>query len=179
MLVVFHFHRLGYSTLEIAFLFLFYEFFGIVTNLWGGWLGARFGLRLTLWAGLVLQIAALLMLVPVSASWPRLFSLLYVMGSQAISGIAKDLNKMSDERQERHPDRGAANNGRSQPRGTTPFPLGGAPHRLQERPQGGGLLPRWRAAHHPGLFRLCRRHGRGGCAWPCSAPWCCPARSAR
>ncbi len=95
MLVVFHFHQLGYSTLEIAFLFLFYEFFGIVTNLYGGWLGARFGLRLTLWAGLVLQIAALLMLVPVSASWPRLFSLLYVMAAQAISGIAKDLNKMS------------------------------------------------------------------------------------
>jgi predicted MFS family arabinose efflux permease len=95
MLVVFHFHRLGYSTLEIAFLFLFYEFFGIVTNLCGGWLGARFGLRLTLWAGMVLQIVALLMLVPVSASWPRLFSLLYVMGAQAISGIAKDLNKMS------------------------------------------------------------------------------------
>jgi hypothetical protein len=95
MLVVFHFHQLGYSTLEIAFLFLFYEFFGIVTNLWGGWLGARFGLRLTLWAGMVLQIGALLMLMPVSGDWPRLFSLLYVMGAQAISGIAKDLNKMS------------------------------------------------------------------------------------
>ena len=26
MLVLFHFHELGYSTLEIAFLFLFYEF---------------------------------------------------------------------------------------------------------------------------------------------------------
>ena len=71
MLVVFHFHQLGYSTLEIAILFLFYEFFGIVTNLAGGWLGARFGLRLTLWAGMVLQILALLMLVPVSASWPK------------------------------------------------------------------------------------------------------------
>ena len=95
MLVLFHFHQLGYSTLEIAFLFLFYEFFGIVTNLYGGWLGARFGLRLTLWAGLVLQIGALLLLIPVSASWPRLLSVTYVMAAQAISGIAKDLNKMS------------------------------------------------------------------------------------
>ena len=43
MLVVFHFHQLGYSTLEIAFLFLFYEFFGIVTNLYGGWLGPALG----------------------------------------------------------------------------------------------------------------------------------------
>jgi hypothetical protein len=95
MLVLFHFHKLGYSSLEIAFLFIFYEFFGILTNLYGGWLGARFGLRLTLWAGLLLQILALLLLIPVSASWPKLFSVIYVMAAQALSGIAKDLNKMS------------------------------------------------------------------------------------
>lgn len=95
MLVVFHFHQLGYSTLEIAFLFLFYELFGVVTNLWGGWLGARFGLRLTLWTGTLLQVAALLMLMPVADSWPKAWSVGYVMVAQAISGIAKDLNKMS------------------------------------------------------------------------------------
>ena len=95
MLVVFHFHHLGYTALEIAFLFLFYEFFGIITNLYGGWIGARYGLRLTLWAGTLLQIGALLMLVPVTASWPKLLSVSYVMVAQAISGIAKDLNKMS------------------------------------------------------------------------------------
>ncbi|MFM7674000.1 MAG: organoarsenical effux MFS transporter ArsJ [Synechococcus sp.] len=95
MLVVFHFHQLGYSTLEIAFLFLFYEFFGILTNLTGGWLGARFGLRLTLWAGTLLQVAALLLLIPVSDGWPRWWSVAYVMVAQALSDIAKDLNKMS------------------------------------------------------------------------------------
>jgi MFS family permease len=95
MLVVFHFRMLGYSTLEIAFLFLFYEFFGIVTNLYGGWLGARFGLRLTLWCGTLMQVAALLMLIPVADSWPKWWSVAYVMVAQAISGIAKDLNKMS------------------------------------------------------------------------------------
>ena len=95
MLVVFHFHELGYSTLEIAFLFLFYEFFGIVTNLYGGWLGARFGLRLTLWSGTLMQVAALLMLIPVAEDWPKWWSVAYVMVAQAISGIAKDLNKMS------------------------------------------------------------------------------------
>jgi len=95
MLVVFHFHALGYSTLEIAFLFLFYEFFGIVTNLYGGWLGARFGLRLTLWSGTLMQVAALLMLIPVAESWPKWWSVATVMVAQAISGIAKDLNKMS------------------------------------------------------------------------------------
>jgi len=95
MLVVFHFHELGYSTLEIAFLFIFYEFFGIITNLYGGWLGARFGLRLTLWSGTLMQVAALLMLIPVAESWPKWWSVAYVMVAQAISGIAKDLNKMS------------------------------------------------------------------------------------
>jgi MFS family permease len=95
MLVVFHFHALGYTTLEIAFLFLFYEFFGILTNLYGGWLGARFGLRLTLWSGTLMQVAALLMLIPVADSWPKWWSVAYVMVAQAISGIAKDLNKMS------------------------------------------------------------------------------------
>ena len=95
MLVVFHFHELGYTTLEIAFLFLFYEFFGILTNLYGGWLGARFGLRLTLWSGTLMQVAALLMLIPVADSWPKWWSVAYVMVAQAISGIAKDLNKMS------------------------------------------------------------------------------------
>jgi MFS family permease len=93
--VVFHFHELGYSTLEIAFLFLFYEFFGIVTNLYGGYLGARFGLRLTLWTGTLMQVAALLMLMPVDDAWPKWWSVAYVMVAQAISGIAKDLNKMS------------------------------------------------------------------------------------
>ena len=95
MLVVFHFHELGYSTLEIAFLFLFYEFLGIITNLYGGWLGARFGLRLTLWGGTLMQVAALLMLIPVADVWPKWWSVAYVMVAQAISGIAKDLNKMS------------------------------------------------------------------------------------
>ncbi len=95
MLVVFHFHELGYTSLEIAFLFLFYECFGIVTNLYGGWLGARFGLRLTLWSGTLMQVAALLMLIPVADAWPKWWSVAYVMVAQAISGIAKDLNKMS------------------------------------------------------------------------------------
>ncbi len=95
MLVIFHFHGLGYTSLEIALLFLFYEFFGILTNLYGGWLGGRYGLRLTLWAGTLLQIGALLMLIPVADSWPKWWSVAYVMVAQALSGIAKDLNKMS------------------------------------------------------------------------------------
>jgi len=91
MLVVLYFHQLGYSPFEVAMLFLFYEVFGIVTNLVGGWLGARVGLNLTMHIGMALQVAALLMLT-VPDSW---LSVVYVMAAQALSGIAKDLNKMS------------------------------------------------------------------------------------
>lgn len=91
MLVVLYFHQLGYSPINIAMLFLFYEIFGVVTNLVGGWLGARLGLNKTMNLGLVLQIIALAMLtVPT-----ELLTVGYVMVAQALSGIAKDLNKMS------------------------------------------------------------------------------------
>ncbi len=91
MLVVLYFHLLGYSPFEVAMLFLFYEFFGIVTNLVGGWLGAKLGLNVTMHVGMAIQVVALLMLtVPDSV-----LSVAYVMFAQALSGIAKDLNKMS------------------------------------------------------------------------------------
>ena len=91
MLVVLYFHLLGYSPFEVAMLFLFYEFFGIVTNLVGGWLGARIGLNLTMHIGMGLQVIALAMLT-VPDAW---LSVPYVMAAHALSGIAKDLNKMS------------------------------------------------------------------------------------
>ncbi|MGL4475338.1 MAG: organoarsenical effux MFS transporter ArsJ [Shewanella sp.] len=91
MLVVLYFYGLGYSPLNIAMLFLFYEIFGVITNLVGGVLGARIGLNKTMNIGLFLQIAALAMLlVPTD-----MLSLVWVMSAQALSGIAKDLNKMS------------------------------------------------------------------------------------
>ena len=91
MLVVLHFHSLGYSPLQIAALFLFYEVFGVITNLLGGYLGARLGLNRTMNMGLGLQVLALSMLA-VPTAW---LSIPWVMGAQALSGIAKDLNKMS------------------------------------------------------------------------------------
>lgn len=91
MLVVLYFHQLGYSPLNIAMLFLFYEIFGVITNLVGGWLGARLGLNRTMNIGLALQIVALLMLTVPSGY----LTVAYVMAAQALSGIAKDLNKMS------------------------------------------------------------------------------------
>ena len=95
MLVLLHFNRLGYTPVQLAFLFLLYEFFGIVTNLVGGWLAARTGLRFTLVLGLALQVVALGLLALLSREWSTALSVAWVMGCQALSGIAKDLTKMS------------------------------------------------------------------------------------
>ena len=91
MLVVLHFHALGYTPLEVAMLFLFYEFFGVITNLVGGWLGARVGLNATMNIGLLLQVIALCMLLLPDQK----LTVAWVMAAQAVSGVAKDLNKMS------------------------------------------------------------------------------------
>ncbi|RBP78574.1 MFS transporter [Marinomonas rhizomae] len=91
MLVVLYFYQLGYGALDIALLFLFYEFFGVITNLFGGWLGARWGLNRTMNIGLAMQVIALsMLLLPTS-----FLTIPWVMAAQALSGIAKDLNKMS------------------------------------------------------------------------------------
>ncbi len=95
MLVLLHFNRLGYDPITIAFLFLLYEFCGVVTNLLGGWIAARSGVKVTLYSGLALQIVALIMLAMLHPAWSRILSVTYVMGAQALSGVAKDLTKMS------------------------------------------------------------------------------------
>jgi MFS family permease len=94
MLVLFYFYQLGYSTLAVASLFLFYEIFGVITNLFGGYLGARLGLKATLFMGLGTQIVALSLLAFAPPAW---LVVPYVMAAQALSGIAKDLTKMSSK----------------------------------------------------------------------------------
>ena len=94
VLVLFYFYELGYGPFAVASLFLFYELFGIVTNLVGGFLAARLGLKATLMMGLSTQVVALLLLGLAPAAW---LIVPYVMASQALSGIAKDLTKMSSK----------------------------------------------------------------------------------
>jgi len=55
------------------------------------------GLRVTLLAGLGLQVAALGMLGALNPAWTAGIALGYVMAAQALSGIAKDLTKMSSK----------------------------------------------------------------------------------
>jgi MFS family permease len=94
LLVLFYFYQQGYTPFQLATVFVFYEVFGILTNLFGGFLAARFGLTTTLVMGLVTQITALLMLGLAPDEW---LVVGYVMAAQALSGIAKDLTKMSSK----------------------------------------------------------------------------------
>lgn len=95
MLVLLHFNQLGYTPIQLAFLFILYEFFGVITNLVGGWVASRTGVRLTLVLGLAMQVGALGLLAGLNPAWSLSASVAYVMVCQALSGIAKDLTKMS------------------------------------------------------------------------------------
>jgi len=97
MLVLLHFNGLGFSPVQLAWLFLLYEVAGIVTNLAAGWLAARFGLAATLYAGLGLQIVALAALAQLDPNWTITVSVIFVMLVQGASGVAKDLSKMSSK----------------------------------------------------------------------------------
>ncbi|MEM7379529.1 MAG: organoarsenical effux MFS transporter ArsJ [Pseudomonadota bacterium] len=97
MLVLLHFHTLGFTPVQLAYLFVLYEIAGVVTNLCAGWLAARFGLTATLYAGLGIQVLALLALAQLDPSWALGLSVVYVMLVQGASGVAKDLAKMSSK----------------------------------------------------------------------------------
>ncbi|WP_283647230.1 organoarsenical effux MFS transporter ArsJ, partial [Marinovum algicola] len=97
MLVLLHFHTLGFSPVQLAYLFVLYEIAGVVTNLAAGWIAARFGLTSTLYAGLGVQVLALLALAQLDPGWAVGASVAYVMAVQGASGVAKDLAKMSSK----------------------------------------------------------------------------------
>ncbi|WP_424986456.1 organoarsenical effux MFS transporter ArsJ [Microbulbifer sp. S227A] len=97
MLVLLHFHGLGFSPVQLAYLFVLYEIAGVVTNLSAGWIAARFGLTSTLYAGLALQVAALFALAQLDPGWTVGVSVAFVMLVQGASGVAKDLAKMSSK----------------------------------------------------------------------------------
>ena len=97
MLVLLHFHTLGFTPVQLAYLFVLYEIAGIVTNLSAGWIAARFGLTMTLYVGLGLQVVALLALAQLDPGWAVGLSVAYVMAVQGASGVAKDLAKMSSK----------------------------------------------------------------------------------
>lgn len=97
MLVLLHFHTLGFSPVQLAYLFVLYEIAGMLTNLAAGWIAARFGLTSTLYAGLGIQVLALLALTQLDPMWTVGASVAFVMLVQGASGVAKDLAKMSSK----------------------------------------------------------------------------------
>lgn len=97
MLVLMHFYKLGYSPFALAFLFLLYEAAGILANLIGGWLATKFGITRMLTVGLVTQIAGFVMLSQLDPSWTIALSVTWVVLSQGICGVAKDLTKTASK----------------------------------------------------------------------------------
>ena len=95
MLVLLHFYRLGYSSVTLAFLFLLYEAAGILANLIGGWLATRYGITRMLTVGLVTQITGFTLLSLLDPGWTAAMSVAWVVASQGICGVAKDLTKTS------------------------------------------------------------------------------------
>jgi predicted MFS family arabinose efflux permease len=74
-----------------------YETAGIFANLGGGWLALRFGIPRMLAIGMSLQIAGLLMLSALSATWSPAVSIVWVVTAQGIAGVAKDLTKTASK----------------------------------------------------------------------------------
>ena len=97
MLVLLHFYRLGYSPFTLAFLFLLYEAMGVVANLIGGWLATRYGIQRMLTVGLCTQISGFLLLSMLSPGWTVTMSVAWVVLSQGVCGVAKDLTKTASK----------------------------------------------------------------------------------
>ncbi len=97
MLVLLHFYQLGYSPFTLAFLFLLYEAAGVLANLIGGWLAARYGITRMLTVGLVTQIIGFTLLSQLNPSWTATLSVAWVVLAQGVCGVAKDLTKTASK----------------------------------------------------------------------------------
>ena len=97
MLVLLHFYSLGYSPFTLAFLFLLYEAAGVLANLIGGWLATRYGIARMLTVGLVTQISGFTLLSMLDPTWTPAMSVAWVVLSQGVCGVAKDLTKTASK----------------------------------------------------------------------------------
>ena len=97
MLVLLHFHQLGYSPFTLAFLFLLYEAAGVLANLIGGWLATRYGITRMLTVGLSTQILGFGLLSMLDPGWTATLSVAWVVLSQGVCGVAKDLTKTASK----------------------------------------------------------------------------------
>ena len=160
MLVLLHFNQLGYTPVQLAFLFLLYEFFGIVTNLVGGWVASRTGVRFTLVARSHASGAG------AGAARPAQSRLEHGDVGRLRDGLPGALGDREgpdeDEREERR--QGA----RAERRRFRLVQMGRRPHRIEECAEGRGLLRRRISACRGSAFE-----GRSR-PWPpaCSSSCC-------
>lgn len=97
MLILLYFYKLGFSPITLAYIFLLYEFLGMITNLSAGWIAKNFGLKSILYSGMTLQILVLFFLSNTAVDWNSYIGILTVIICQGLSGIAKDLTKVSSK----------------------------------------------------------------------------------
>ncbi|CAM9495030.1 unnamed protein product [Chrysoparadoxa australica] len=104
LIVLIHADDLGFTAIEIAFMFSLYELAGVFTNLFGGVAANIYGLQFTLLTSLALQIACLCALTGVNSVFgdlteaegqERVEATIYITAFQALAGVAKDLMKLT------------------------------------------------------------------------------------
>ncbi|MCY4183896.1 MAG: MFS transporter [Rhodobacteraceae bacterium] len=91
MILLLHFHTLDFTPVQLAMIFLMYELVGMITNLYSGWMGAKFGMARTLYVGLIIQIISLFILAQIKPDWSIAASLVFIMVLQGMSGAARNL----------------------------------------------------------------------------------------
>jgi MFS family permease len=82
MLVLLHAYTKGFTAMEVSVMFALYELCGAGTNLAAGVVGAKWGIRVTLIAGLLLQIVGLSALYAWNDKWSKLDAIVYVTFAQ-------------------------------------------------------------------------------------------------
>jgi len=101
-IILLYANQLGFNAILIALMFSMYELAGVFTNLFGGVIATRYGLKFTLLCSLLCQVAGLGLLLTIEPIFGDLETLenkggatVYITFCQALSGIAKDLMKLS------------------------------------------------------------------------------------
>ncbi|RHZ83049.1 hypothetical protein Glove_99g131 [Diversispora epigaea] len=94
MIILLELYNRRFNALQISTMFILYEFFGVVTNLVGGILGSRLGLRFCLLVGLCTQVIGIGISCGLQSNWSSLVVILYIVIAQGFSGIAKDMVKL-------------------------------------------------------------------------------------
>jgi len=101
-IILLYANKLGFNAILIAVMFSMYELAGVFTNLFGGVIATRYGLKFTLLCSLVCQVVGLGLLLTIEPIFGDLETMTnkggataFITFCQALSGIAKDLMKLS------------------------------------------------------------------------------------